>query len=236
MGDKKKKDKSPVDRDIIPISNLGSGKHLTAKQRKKNEEIRQRRRKVAYLMTEFGLSATDIAAKVDTSPTTALKDMRWLEKAWQKEMAINVGDAKNQAIRRHEYVLREARLSFEKSKRGTKILKKKTKDDAEKGRSEETSREEKNSPGDPRFLEIFQEATDSIASLQGVDNTDIEAISINITMPSLPDEFKEYGLTPQQESQKKIEAAEDAEYEDVPESDDEPNNDQDNDQDSDQEE
>lgn len=209
---KKEKDKAVVDRDIIPISKLSEKKHLTHNERKKIEEMRQRRRKVAYFMTEFGLNATEIARRVEASPTTVMEDIKWLEKAWQKEMAINVKAAKNQAIRRHEYALREARKSFELSRRGTKVLKKRTRNDDKNGKSEETSREEKNSPGDPRFLEIFQDATDRIATLQGVDNTDIEAIKINITMPKLPDEFEEFGLTPQQKSEKKIEEAEDAEF------------------------
>lgn len=202
---------------------IGKNGNLTPKQRKKKEEIFTRRMEVAKLMTEYGYNDRTIAKMVGVNFATISRDRKFLEELWIEEAVHDVDKAKQQLIRRKEFLLDESRRAWEKSKGRTKTSKKKDKRvnagaGSKKGSSVEKEETEtvKDELGNPKYLELFDKVAEDIAELQGVKKDRITS-QVNIVMPSLPDEFKKYGLNENEgeKSNKQVQDAEEVDFVDI---------------------
>lgn len=162
--------------------------------------IQQRRRKVAQLLLEGGYSQRQMAEIIGVSDTTIHRDIQALDTIWREEMAQSVDTYRNRLIKRLEYVLRESKDAWERSKLEKRKEKKKlAKGKKQKGKKgnqkvEELTITTEDRIGDPRHLENFQDAAVNIAAFQGVDQNQLTKFEINI-LPPLPEEkFGRYGI------------------------------------------
>lgn len=185
--------------------------NLSPEERKSKEEIFQRRREVAKLMTEYGYNDGTIASIIGVDRQTIGKDREWLHNLWLQEVVSDVDLAKAQLAKRKTFVLEEARMAWEKSKGDTikKQTRQKNKSGGKQGGESESEVSEtiENNVGNSEFLRLFAKAAEDLAELQGFKKDNITT-QINITMPSLPSDFSQYGLKQGMNPEDEVEEAE----------------------------
>lgn len=204
------------------LKEIGVTTNRTPKQRKIAQEIFDRRLEVAKLLTEYGYNDTVISRLLEVSVSTIRSDREWLMALWLKTAVNDVEHAKQQLIRRKEFILDETRRAWERSKGTTSSRKKKEKKTtggkAGNINQDETVESVDEHLGNPEYLKIFDKAADDIAELQGLKKDQI-INKINITLPSLPDHVSNFFKTEEgkAEKKKKVDSAEDAVFVDIEE-------------------
>lgn len=165
------------------------------KRKARDLMILERRAKLAEVIKTTPMSYRKLAKMFDVSYSTIKNDIIHIENELIKRAADNLEVVKHRTVERLEFVLKESAIAWEKSKEVQRITQEKKATNSQ-GASDETKVQEKQTPGDPRFLDMFKETALEIANVHGVQKAENDKkITLKIEMPELPPELAKFGLS-----------------------------------------
>jgi hypothetical protein len=129
-------------------------------------EIEKHRRRISELYLK-GMLQEEIAAEIGISQPTVSRDLKAIQKVWQKETLFDFNEAKSRELERVDILEREYWQAWERSCEDAETVKQKGK--AGQGKPDNVERTIKGQAGDPRFLQGVQWCIERRCKILGID-------------------------------------------------------------------